>query len=145
LRLVTTRKDALDPDVCFEKRGTTVPVPPDLRTWHGACMNHYMHKSQDLVTLGRLHRGDANGRRGLEKRTVGKARYEVLNRNEAVDFSIQANRDARIAIMNAMMSDPVIRSLHTAAQTWFANALLTTIVPEHDASETRDTPQMKSA
>lgn len=129
LRVVTTEKHPLDPDVCIRDRGTTVPIPPEARTWHGACINHYMHKSQDLVSLGRVHRGDANGRPGLEKRTVGQARYQALNRNEAVDFSIQANRAARIGIMNAMMADPVIRSLHSAAQAWFADALLTTLPP----------------
>jgi len=123
LRIVTTGNLPVDALPIANKRGGVL-IPEDFRTYQGACLNHYMHKSRDLVRFGRELRGDANGRRAAwRRRTVGMPEYEMFNRNETADFSIQANRDARIEALNGLIEIPGVLAAHYASQTWFFEQL----------------------
>jgi hypothetical protein len=95
---------------------TSMRIPEKARTWTGARINHYMHRSQDLATVTRLLRGDANGRkhRASKRREVGHKLYNEFNLNLLEDRAIRSTHAARQRVMNTMFRLPDVRKLHYA-------------------------------
>lgn len=133
--ILSTRKDR------FHHRRTKAPndqlgvrLISGAPTWDYARINHYMHKSQDLVKVVRSFRGDADDstEKAEIKRIVGSRRYKRFNANNRVDLSIQKFRDARLDYLNKMMDVPSIRKLHYDAQRWTQDRLLQVMRTQHD-------------
>ncbi|WP_435138715.1 glycosyltransferase family 2 protein [Pseudopelagicola sp. nBUS_19] len=115
IRAVTTQMIPLDTKPFDVGWMTSMRVPEAAQTWAGGCINHYIHRSQDLATATRIFRGDANGRnRAAKRRTVGHKQYNAYNLNLVEDRAIRQTHTRRQAIMNQMFSIPEVRKLHYA-------------------------------